>query len=853
MTINHVNGLRPMGDRPTTGRRNQSRIDAPTAEGIRAPGLRPTARPVDTYSRPEAPEQGNEWLSLANALGQINPTITNYLNEESARQQKDAEDRALRRIGGMSYEEARSAVDSGAISEMDNPWFKSAFMKVLGERTAYATMNTLSEQYATDPNRHEIDFSSYVRESASSDMEAYDDPHFNAGYLPLIGNFEASGAQKHTDVRSARAVEEASANIFGAFLGRTQSALADGKDPKAFAGELFASYTENEQFLRLDRNQQDAVMMNVISTIAEEGDWEMVNALLSQERTDEYGNASSLGASPAYSTKVAAIVEKAKAAHGEKVIEGDAQLLADLSGMASEGNLTPEYLKEWQEANPTVLSGSRPSELLAQSNRAKATAMEALATADQKAEWKLRGERDVQQVDLANLTAATGDGSAVYKQDVVIADGKGGSKVYTVKEQDDALSQSLQAKIEEYATQEGVTPEMALDLEVKLFATAGVNNARWASTLAGGVSQAHPANLKQFLDNGDAVLPPALEDGIKLYEELLTKSPGVLNRYFSNSDDREFFELVVAVKKHANAPDNYSAVRLAAQAQQNGKPNHPMVAMTHKEAEEALSSIKVGGWVMGINSSEPANAGTAMQYINNAMNTYAQLGVIGKPAQDAAIEQFKNTHVDINGYYVDVSGIPMENREKFSQSVDLVFSEVASDKARYLNGAAIEQDDLTLVPTSPGSGEWEIRSKATWGALPLAGVEPINLNTVAAALERKADIDRAEIEYQQRLESYKAETADANARPAQIEYMGRNIAQLENMLTSDHMQRTYGYRNGQAALDAMLRELPATIATRKAEMEQLKTDQTIFSLGINQGVIGVSPPTPQPRPELLNF
>lgn len=125
MTINRVAGLRPMGDRPSAGRRNSARVGTPTADNIRMPGVRPTARPVDTYSRPQAPEQGNAFRQLAEALGAVNPTIQNFLNEETARQQKDAEDRAMRRIGGMSFAEARSAVDNG-MPEMDNPWFKAA-------------------------------------------------------------------------------------------------------------------------------------------------------------------------------------------------------------------------------------------------------------------------------------------------------------------------------------------------------------------------------------------------------------------------------------------------------------------------------------------------------------------------------------------------------------------------------------------------------------------------------------------------------------------------------------------------------------------------------------------------------
>ncbi|WP_354061138.1 hypothetical protein [Devosia sp. 2618] len=807
---------------------------------------------MDTYSRPEAPQQGNSFLDFARALGEINPVISSFVNEEAARQQKAAEDRALRRIGGMSFEEARSAVESGTISEMDNPWFKSAFMRVLGERTAYNTINTLSEQYATDPNRHEMDFSTFVRENASNDLAGFDDPSFSAGYLPAINNFEASGAAKHTDIRSARAIEEAQANVFGVFLGQAKQLSSEGKDPKVIAGELFARYGGNEEFLRLDRNQQDELMYSVIDTLASEGDWELVQALLQEPRQDEYGNTTTLGTSATHASKVAGIVEKARDQHGKLALEQDTTAVTSLFSMAEAGNLSQEYLDQWREQNPNIVDPSRATQLILQSNRAQAKAQEDIATAQQKSVWQQEGARDVMIVDTGNLSAVT-SGTSIFNRDIEIADGKGGTTTYTAKQQDEALAKGLVELVEAYSREEGVTPDLALDREVKLFATAGIVNERWSRTLAGGVSQATPANLKQFLESGDAVLPPALADGIKLYEELSLKSPLVLSQYFNNSDNREFFELVVAAKKYANAEDDYAAVRMAAYAQQQGKPSHPMASMTYKQAEAALAEIRVGGW-NGIGTSEPANAGIAMNFINRAMDLYGRVGVIGDPAQKSALEQFKNTHVDINGFYVNVDGKDVGNREQFGQAVDLVFSEIVSDTAHYLNGQKIEASDLTLVPTSNGTGEWLVASKASFGAFPLAGVEPINLQTMAGALQRQADIDATAIEYEQRKATYLANISDAQTRKQHIDDLSKFIGDIENFATSDHLQRAYGARWGSAKLAEAVSNLPASIAARKAELEKLRYDDSLYLLDTvtnAEDPLRTAPATP--NPSLMKF
>ncbi|WIY51465.1 hypothetical protein O9Z70_08145 [Devosia sp. YIM 151766] len=699
MTINRVTGLRPMGDRPRAGRRNSARVDSPSASDIRMPGLRPTARPVDTYSRPQAPSQDNSFLQLARALGEINPVIGGFLNDEAARERKDAEDRAMRRIGGMSYDEARAAVDSG-MPEMANPWFKAAFMKVMGERTAYNRMNELSAQYATDPNRHEIDFSSYVRNAANEDLTAFDDKHFEAGYLPLMGNYEATGAAKHTEVQSARTMDEARANVFGVFLGQAQTLSAEGKHPEEIAKELYARYEGQEEFLRLSRGEQDELMINVISALANDGDWELVNALLSHQREDDFGNMSSLATSPQYSVKTAGIIERAKSAHGEQVLEQSIGSYADLNIQAGNGNLTKEQMDQYVAEHPNMLDGRAQADLLIRSENARQRAQANIAEANQKAAMALHAEQVRAVVHSSNLSRVQ-TGESGFIQDIEVPNANGeGTETLTAKQQQDQLGKDLAAYVKEQGEATNADPEAILDLEVKLFATAGVANPRWAQVFATGVSQATPSNLKQFLESGEVVLPPALEAGIGVFEQLYMKSPLLLNTYFSSADDRRFFDLVVQGKKLGM--DNYQAVRQANQALMNGPASHPMVNMTTKQAEEALGRVKVGGF-LGWGAHEPMNASQALSEISDTMRYYAAVGgQVGNAAFEAAVEQYASTHININGYMVSVAGIGVGDPGQFSMAVDLALSEVMANQPRYLNGQQLHLEDITIRPTGNG-------------------------------------------------------------------------------------------------------------------------------------------------------
>lgn len=847
--VNRVTGLRPMGDRPSAGRRNSGRVEGPTTDGIRMPGLRPTARPVDTYIQPQAPSRGNELLQLAEALGAVNPTIQNFLAEESARQRKDAEDRAMKRIGGMSYQEARAAVDAG-MPEMANPWFKAAFMKVMGERTAHNRMNELSAQYATDPNRHEIDFSSYVRNASAEDIAAYDDPHFNSGYLPLIGNFEATGAAKHVEVQSARTMDEAKANVFGVFLGTAQQLTAEGKAPDEIAADLFARYAGQEEFLRLSRTEQDGLMMDVIDTLANDGEWDLVKALLNHERTDEFGNTGTLATSPQYSVKTAAIIERAQTVNGEKVLAANIGSLTDLNTQASLGHVDPAVLKDFLDRTGVDMSPQAQIELLTRSERARIAAQESIAEADQKAATRLHAEQATALVHTTNLSKVQ-SGEAVFLQDIEVPKPDGtGTTTLTVKQQQDQLGNDLAAYVKQQGEASGADPEAILDLEVKLFATAGVTNPRWAQTLAGGVSQATPANLKQFLESGEAVLPPALDAGIELYEQLYTKSPLLLNRYFASSDDRRFFDLVMQGKKLGM--DSYQSVRQANQALMNGPTNHPLSGMTSEQARSALADIRTGG-IFGVGSSEPANAQWALQQINNNMDYMAAVGgQVGDAARNAAVEQFKNTHVNINGYYVNVGGEAIGDPERFAQSVDLVLSEIMT-RPHYLNGQQLSAEDITIRPTGNGSGEWEVVSKGAGYALPLAGVEPFNLQTLAGAVQRDADLKAAELEYEQRVARYKAEGDDYQARAQQITDLEGMITSMEAWSQTPHYRRAYANRYGQQAADAYAAELPAKLAERRAEIERLRYEQTLFEVEQRTGATLPTLTAPAPNPNLLNF
>lgn len=168
---------------------------------------------MDTYARPQQPNIGaNDWQQLAGALAQISPSVQNFLQVQQAQSQKDAEDRAMRRIGGMSFEEARAAVDGGQMTEMDNPWFKAAFMKQYGERLAYQRVNELTTQYETSFDKNSGSFEDFVRQQAQADLEQYgNDPHFTTAYNNIIDQYGQRASATQVQSRRSRSSSTPSA------------------------------------------------------------------------------------------------------------------------------------------------------------------------------------------------------------------------------------------------------------------------------------------------------------------------------------------------------------------------------------------------------------------------------------------------------------------------------------------------------------------------------------------------------------------------------------------------------------------------------------------------------------------
>lgn len=444
MAINRVGGLRGMGDRPTVGTANRGRAQAPNPTQMSVPGLNPTARPVDTYSRPQAPAQGNEMLQLAQALGQISPSLNNLLQQEATHQRTMAENQAARKLGGMTYEQGKAFVDAGG-PEMQNPWFKAAAMRLFGERQALYRTNELTQQYYTSFDRQNGNLDEFISSAIAEDMEQYgSNEHFMGGYQPTMESYRGKLSGQHTADVSQLAVENAKGGVYDVFLGNAKQMLADGRPPAEIVTDLRGRMQGNADLLNIPLHEQDAEWLAVAEQFANEGNLDMVQAMLEPIQNDRR-----------FAAGAAKVLSAATAKREELNREASLVAMTYFDGLAQAGNLDEEELFTFHRENPGVYSEAGVVSLVRQSVNNLAQAQQAAATAADKAALETQAWRDKINLRGQNLDLVE-SGRVPFLEPGTIRNEKGEPIQVSVQDQQKWLAEDIVEQVNVIADQQGL-------------------------------------------------------------------------------------------------------------------------------------------------------------------------------------------------------------------------------------------------------------------------------------------------------------------------------------------------------------------------------------------------------------
>ncbi|QGJ74079.1 hypothetical protein [Sinorhizobium meliloti] len=222
--------------------RQQGRVQAPELQGNVA--LRPAPIQSDTYAAPARPATDNRLASLAQALGAFSNSIGDYAStvKPSKEDRQKAIWAAERKMEGMSLEETRKAVDSGALPVFADKWAQQSANAIAGGKAGYLFANELKDQMTRDfdwdggdPDKHITDaINGYIENSPYKD-----DPNFGSNFIKNASALREWSVKFKMDRKTEQFVETQQQSAFDFISTFIDSQSEAGTDPKELTKNLF--------------------------------------------------------------------------------------------------------------------------------------------------------------------------------------------------------------------------------------------------------------------------------------------------------------------------------------------------------------------------------------------------------------------------------------------------------------------------------------------------------------------------------------------------------------------------------------------------------------------------------------
>lgn len=698
-----VPGLTRQDDRPSVGGANTGRVQVKNP--IRDVNLQATARPVDTYSRPVQPNSGpNEFMQLAGALAQISPSLQGFLDTKATEMQKDAEDRANRRIGGMSFEEAKAAVADGSISEMQNPWYKAAFMKQYGERLAYQRVNELTQEYETNFDKNNGDLDGFVRERMAGDLEQYgDNPHFAGAYGNIMDNWSAKANQAQAQYQTEQIKTDTIGGVFETFHGKAQTLREEGKSPEEIVAALRGEYEGNRSLLNVDYREQDKEMVRLAQSFAAKGDLDMVEAILNGERKGADGTVlGPLAANREFQADSIRILNSAKTERNRLNEETTRDQRLIFENQARNGTLNAEEFLAWSDAHPGAYTFSGAQSVVV-SNQSFLDKQDAEAAKhEQKLQLKQQARASEDAV-LRNNLSTLQSGSLYGIGPAKVLTDEGEVKEVSVDQQFKDTAAAFDANVKRLQELGELTPDQAYEMLSEAGATNALTFPSWTQALEAGYTATNSRNTS------GKDLPQSVLDGVDLYQRLYATNPAMVARHMPDKSTRDFYERV-RMGEQLQHMDRTQAIRNAMAIMADpDRTNNPMNQLRYDDVEAEVRKITVdpwlGGWAFGLGGDSPTNLGTVSGEISRLAKFGVENGLPPKEALKQARERFMQDNVAINGNFVSIADKQVP--PNFSDLVNNALR-IYADKFGEKEGIAAE--DLTIKPAQNGR-DWMIVTK----------------------------------------------------------------------------------------------------------------------------------------------
>jgi hypothetical protein len=571
------------------------------------------------------------------ALAQFSPALQGMADRWNQAHIEQQEAAAEKKIGGMTYEEAKQAVSGGGLHEFSSPWFRAAFEKQFGIRAA-GEMRRRAEQAIATQDMTEVDpdrFTADLMKTAQADLPA-NSKFATAGFNATASQVADMVRQKVNSDRVTTTVKMRDENAFQNMQTLIEQGKANGDDTAKIAADVRDSMRGNRDLLGMSYEAQYNTLARVVQVLGQQpGNEEVVTALGDIDRNKGVKLSSHMGTA----------FEAARAsAHAETLRADNESLQRDLEDWtlaAHTGDPTQfneAAFQKWADNHPSVTGSTTAGLILRFRSTQEANLRRAQAQLDEHAKENALLQMDPQLTDLAR----TGHIAEAGKdQNFTTATGK----VVNISHDEmmqRGLANAAKALVDE-GTAQNLDPQTIRQNVIRMYGSNGQVDPLVQSRVS--------ALLNATVTEGD--IPQTVLD--YLPELLATEhaAPGMKDRVASSDRDRKFLDAMTVGMDYGLTPQE--AVRNAVYRRDNADRFVPMPPKDRdKMTADAIKSLKGGGMPWDPHTVD--NTALMQKVVGERLAYFYETGAHGADLQKRVVESIQRTHAYMNGQLIDVSG-----------------------------------------------------------------------------------------------------------------------------------------------------------------------------------------------------
>lgn len=714
-----VPGLRGgLQERPE-GERNTGRVGLQTDGVPRMPKLHAQAAPIETYTRPVAIPKDDNAQRLISALSTLNPALLRF-GEAMKTESKDEHAETNAKLATMSMGDVTNELKSNPEGPLSLALRKEKGQELFAAKLAQNTVLKAQEEWAAGP-KDGVDANAFVRERVDAVLKE----HGGAGKERFTNEFlrlTTPGFATILNGQLKHNVQKADADLQQgalALIERTASnGIAEGKKPAEIVANIRAEMRGNKALAGRDMAWQEGEMLNMAVRYAEQGNTEMVTALVNSKGD----NGISLLSNREHGSKATKLLELADNKRREKNRESGYETMDRLDEASRNGTLADAEVDRLVKERPGLMSDERAISLKAR-NKAE---VDKRLNEQQKL---FRESANREAADLSEVRNRDARLSAVnsgrlhqlgrasqFKEDGTIEE----LDAETNKEK--AIKQWLEVSAKT-GERNGETPDQRFERELPVVRQNGMVHPELKSTMQRGIR-----TISAVTTTGDT-LPGAFTEGYKRYSEMRTKAPELLNSHLSK-EERENWETVRVMVEDIGMDPSKAALQYNTMIKDPVKFRELLGEGTRQDLLTSIDREFSGA----------TNKGHILQQVHKRAFVFAGAGLSPKDAGKRAVDEYKRTHTQINGHYIDVS-----DRALPPDFADLAKTQIDEYVRKHGKTERLDPSDITLEPVSGGAGAWVLRNTHTGDILDNKDDSLVTIGTLMKIKTAREDAAKAEI------------------------------------------------------------------------------------------------------------